>query len=550
MFIALRAVADGVVATELDDNAGRIRMSVLRVADLPGWVAEREPARPRWVWSDTAHWYPPLLEAGVRVDRALDLRLCRRILRGSEHTAATDLARGPADDWDGPARTVAPAHSEALFDLEPAVADPDPVAELKRQRAAVDASGRPGPLQLLLAAESVGALVAAEMSFAGLPWSADAHDAILREVLGPRPAPGARPARMEQKLAELRAAIDDPTLNPDSPVELLKGLQRAGLQVASTRSWELESIEHPVIAPLLEYKKLARLLSANGWNWLEEWIHDGRFKPVYVPGGVVTGRWAADGGGALQLPKAVRGAAIADDGWTFVVADAAQLEPRVLAAISGDAAMAAAGRAQDMYQGMVDSGAVETRPQAKYGMLGAIYGGTAGESGRMRPRIERAFPRAMAYVEDAARAGERGEVVSTWLGRSSPPGAGSAYSETATDAEQRRLRTDAAAWGRFTRNFVVQGTAAEWALCWIGALRRRLWDLGTAEAPDAPLTARPHLVFFLHDELIVHTPVAVAEQVATAMREAAVDAGRLLFGAAPVEFALSVATVTRYSDAK
>ena len=239
---------------------------------------------------------------------------------------------------------------------------------------------------------------------------------------------------MEEVLAEVRDALDAPDLNPDSPVELLKGLQRAGLQVASTRSWELKEVDHPAIEPLLEYKKLARLLTANGWNWLDEWVHDGRFRPVYVPGGVVSGRWASDGGGALQLPKQVRGAVVADPGWKLVVADAAQLEPRVLAAMSGDAAMARAGQAHDMYQGMVDAGAVETRNQAKYGMLGAIYGGTTGESGRMRPRIARAFPRAMAYVEEAARAGERGEVVSTWLGRSSPPGVaagiGVGYDET------------------------------------------------------------------------------------------------------------------------
>ena len=210
-----------------------------------------------------------------------------------------------------------------------------------------------------------------------------------------------------------------------------------------------------------------------------------------------------------SCPKQVRGAVVADEGWTFVVADAAQLEPRVLAAMSGDAAMARAGRATDMYEGMVEAGAVETRNQAKYGMLGAIYGGTTGESGRMRPKIERAFPAAMAFVEAAARAGEQGESVSTWLGRSSPRGAGAAYSETATDAEVRRARNEAAAWGRFTRNFVVQGTAAEWALCWIGALRRRLWELEPADSTHA-LTERPHLVFFLHDELIVHTPVALA----------------------------------------
>ena len=546
MFIALRSVADGVVATELDDAASRPRMSVIRPGDLPGWVAEREPAKPRWVWNDTARWYPSLLQAGTRVERALDLRLCRRILRMSAATAGTPLASAPADEWDEPT-PVRPMATDALFDLEPASADADPVAELRRQRVAVDAAPVPGKLNLLLAAESVGALAAIEMQFAGLPWDAARHEQILSDLLGPRPAPGARPSQMEAVLARVRAAIDDPTLNPDSPVELLKGLQRAGLQVTSTRSWELKAVEHPVIEPLLEYKKLARLLTANGWNWLDQWVHDGRFRPTYVPGGVVTGRWASDGGGALQLPKAVRGAVVADPGWTFVVADAAQLEPRVLAAISGDTAMARAGRATDMYQGMVDSGAVETRPQAKYGMLGAIYGGTTGESGRMRPRIERAFPAAMSYVEAAARAGEQGQVVSTWLGRSSPRGTAAGYDETATDAQAKRARNEAAAWGRFTRNFVVQGTAAEWALCWIGSLRHRLWELGTE---GQGIAERPHLVFFLHDELIVHTPIEHAPAVAEALRAAAAEAGRLLFGTIPVEFALTVSTVDRYGDAK
>jgi DNA polymerase-1 len=545
MFIALRSVADGVVATELDDGASRPRMSVIRPADLPEWVAEREPSKPRWVWNDTSRWYPALLQAGTRVERALDLRLCRRILRMSTSTAGTPLAAAPPDEWDEPTPTR-PVTSNALFDLEPATADADPVAELRRQRQAVGAAPVPGKLNLLLAAESVGALAAVEMHATGLPWDAARHEQILTEVLGPRPLPGARPARMEAVLAEIRAAIDDPSLNPDSPVELLKGLQRAGLQVTSTRSWELKEVEHPVIAPLLEYKRLARLLTANGWNWLDQWVSDGRFRPTYVPGGVVTGRWASDGGGALQLPKAVRGAVIADPGWTFVVADAAQLEPRVLAAISGDVAMARAGRATDMYQGMVDSGAVETRPQAKYGMLGAIYGGTTGESGRMRPRIERAFPAAMSYVEAAARAGEQGQVVSTWLGRSSPRGAAAGYDETATDAQARRARNEAAAWGRFTRNFVVQGTAAEWALCWIGSLRHRLWELGTE---GQSIAERPHLVFFLHDELIVHTPVALAPVVAEALRASAGEAGRLLFGSIPVEFALTVSIVERYGDA-
>ncbi|HAN25862.1 MAG TPA: bifunctional 3'-5' exonuclease/DNA polymerase, partial [Microbacterium ginsengisoli] len=38
----------------------------------------------RWVWSDTARWYPPLLAAGARVRRVHDLRAVRAILRTAE----------------------------------------------------------------------------------------------------------------------------------------------------------------------------------------------------------------------------------------------------------------------------------------------------------------------------------------------------------------------------------------------------------------------------------------------------------------------------------
>ena len=88
-----------------------------------------------------------------------------------------------------------------------------------------------------------------------------------------------------------------------------------------------------------------------------------------------------------------------------MVADASQLEPRILAAMSGDARMAEAGREKDMYAGIVASGAVATRAEAKVAMLGAMYGATTGESGRLMPKLTRAYPKAIGLVEDAARAG-------------------------------------------------------------------------------------------------------------------------------------------------
>jgi len=54
------------------------------------------------------------------------------------------------------------------------------------------------------------------------------------------------------------------------------------------------------------------------------------------------------------------------------------------------------------------------------------------------------------------------------------------------------------------------------------------------------VTARAHLAFFLHDEIIVHAPAEHAEAAAAAVREAADAAGRLLFGSFPLDFLLDV----------
>ena len=195
---------------------------------------------------------------------------------------------------------------------------------------------------------------------------------------------------------------------------------------------------------------------------------------------------------------------------------------------------------------MVDDGAVASRNDAKLGLLGAMYGATSGESGRMVAGLTRRYPDAFGLVEEAARAGERGQVVRTLLGRGSP-GLGDAWDRDPEDPpadpdSQTRVRR---AFGRFTRNFVVQGTGAEWALCWIADLRNRLWRLDDT----GPLTSRPHLVFFLHDEVVVHTPAALADAVVAQATEAAATAAGLLFRDLTIDFPLNTSIVRSYADA-
>ena len=536
---------DAVELRELADDGTAGPATRLPRADLPAAVRAREATAPRWVWADTTRWYPALLAAGVRVERCTDLRLCRAVLRSSPFVDRSLLTGDGTAGWDALAPVT--AGELALFPVADPADSLDPAAEVLRQARAVAASAHRGRLGLLLAAESAGALVAAEMTAAGMPWRADVHDRLLADLVGPRPPAGLRPALLERLVPEIRAALGDPALDPDSPPGLLRALQAAGLDVPDTRSWTLQELDHPAVPPLLAYKKLSRLVQASGWAWLDAWVREGRFRPVWLPAGVVTGRWASSGGGAHSVPAQLRPAGVADEGWRLVVADVAQLEPRVLAEMSGDTAMAETARAADLYQAMVDTGAVPTRSAAKYGVLGAMYGGTRGESGRMMPRLARRYPRAIALVEAAAAVGERGGSVATLLGRGSPlPTAG--WAQRGPDGEPPARDPDAdrrrRAWGRFTRNFVVQGTGAEWASCWLADLRNRLWQLG-----EGALADRPHLVFFLHDEVLVHTPAALAPAVADAVRESAATAGRLLFGSFPVDFPLDVAVVGSWGDA-
>ncbi len=577
--IAIGPDDDGRVVL-VDPDATEPPLAVVEPDRLAETMAALESRSPRWVWSSTRSWYPALLEAGVRVERCHDLALNAAIL---DHSADTATARA-GDPDEAPAwldrlrraalEAVAPMSSSeatALFELgdfshssgvaERGRAEPgirEVLAEHARQARLVSASARPRAMRLLLAAESAGALIGVELHAAGLPWSREVHERVLDGELGARPRAGAKPARMEALAAEVRAALEAPTVNLDSQVDLLRALRLAGIQVDSTSRWELREHDHPAIEPLVAYKKLARLASANGWAWLDEWVVDGRFRPDYVPGGTATGRWATSGGGALQLPKLVRSAVVADEGWVLVVADAAQLEPRVLAALAHDERMAEAARGRDIYRGIVDAGVVETRDQAKIALLGAMYGATTGDSGRLVPQLARGYPRAMGLVDRAAAQGERGGVVSTNLGRSSPAppehwrqAQQRASEPDATAAAEQRARSVARDWGRFTRNFVVQGSAAEWALCWMAGLRSRLAALAPAAIParrSGPVfESAAHLVYFLHDEIIVHTPVEHADAVAAAVRESAIEAGRLLFGDFPVDFPLDLAVVASYA---
>ncbi|GGQ01448.1 DNA polymerase I [Streptomyces pseudogriseolus] len=535
---------------------------VRREADPAEAVRSRQGVA-RWVWRSTAEVYPRLLATGVRVERAYDVEAAETLLLGHEgrygepRSAAAALARlrgGPVPP-DPPQRQADPGAQSSLFDPQAA---PLPLTDLlavyAEQQRRTDATAHPDRMRLLVTAESAGMLIAAEMNRAGLPWRADVHRALLHDLLGERYAGGGEPRRLAELADEVSAAFGR-RVRPDLPADVVKAFAQAGVKVTSTRRWELRSVDHPAVKPLLEYKKLYRIWVAHGWSWLQDWVRDGRFRPEFLAGGTVTGRWVTHGGGALQIPKVIRRAAVADPGWRLVVADADQMEPRVLAAISRDPAlMEVAGRESDLYQAVSERAFSGDRDRAKIAVLGAVYGQTSGDGLKNLAALRRRFPRAVAYVDEAARAGEEGRLVRTWLGRTCPPAArttddaaeeaGIPVAQDEPDPDTARpwtpgyASTDARARGRFARNFVVQGSAADWALLLLAGLRQALTGMAA------------ELVFFQHDEVIVHCPEEETAAVTAAIREAAEQAGRIAFGETPVRFPFTTAVVKCYADAK
>jgi len=256
----------------------------------------------------------------------------------------------------------------------------------------------------------------------------------------------------------------------------------------------------------------------------------------------------------------------------------------VLAALAEDRALAAAAATGDLYEALAGAFGGD-RGQAKVALLSAMYGGAGGEAGQLLAVLRRRFPLAAQYVEAAARAGEEGRVVRSRLGRTCPPPSDAWRGLTAVaddpDAEEAQAGRSLRARGRFTRNFVVQASAADWAIVLLAGLRRRLAAISvpnetaahpaaraaglpsesasaaglpgdSASAARLPGDAAPgaRLVFFQHDEVIVHCPEAMAGAVADAVGSAAAEAGQLVFGPTPVRFPVTTAVVASYADAK
>lgn len=530
-------------------------------------VAGLEAARhPRWVfWSAQAEANPMVLR-GIHLDRCWDVAEAHRILAGGREA-------NPALAWATACRLISSdlprSAGQNLFDF---VAEDDPgdqgdpespvrsdgylrpeavagtwqsstARALAWAGTAVDSAERQMAALSELSpravstgqSESAAALLCVELAATGLPVDRLVLEQLIESSAGPRPDDEAQALRTRRARdgAVLSHSPGRESTDLRNPLQVRDLLASLGVVVPDTRAWRLEPFRetHPLVEALLTWRKAERIATTYGWHWLDTNIApDDRLRGAWTACDGAAGRMTAQNG-LHNLPTPLRPAIAAHEGYLFVRSDLGQIEPRVLAAVSGDLDFARATQADDLYAPVGSALKVE-RPVAKIAVLAAMYGQTSGAAGEALKGLERAYPTAMAYLGRAYDSGVASRAIRTFGGRRIPMG------ENPVGTPPGSLPAMIAGRGRFARNAVIQGAAAELFKAWAATVRLTTRHLGA------------QIVLCLHDELLVHVPAEAAEETAAAVDAALTASARRWTGSSTVRFVSDTSVISRWSDAK
>ncbi len=567
MGLALSAGANGSITVGV--AAAGVSIGCTGRGALHSIAAVEAALRPRWVWWSNEP-ATVLVSHGIRLTACWDLSAVHRLLVGGwradevrmwstanrlDHTLAPALGQLDLGDGDGGAGVHPAVRADGHLRAEWVSGSWRDSAEgaarwaelaldvMARQQDLLRSVEAAGDSMATARSESAAEMLCAELEHDGLPIDMSVAFDLIRDLVGERPAD-------EREAMERRAARDASVLahlppgasfDLRNPADVKSMLRRVGIDVPDTRAWRLEQMRtvHPVVEALLRWRKAERIATTFGYTWLDQHVGDDhRLRGAWTGTDGAAGRMTAQAG-LHNLPADLRPAVRADAGWKFVRADLGQIEPRVLAAVSGDRSFVQATAADDLYQPVAQRLKVE-RPIAKVGVLAAMYGQTSGTAGQALQGMDKAYPVAMQFLRDADRAGREGRELRTFGGRLIP------MWDTTPDpdapVDERSASSAIASRGRYARNATVQGAAAELFKAWAATVRARL-----AGDPDLAST---RIVLCLHDELLVHAPAAVADRVAALVHACLDEASGRWFRGTGVRFVADVSIVDSWADAK
>jgi DNA polymerase-1 len=346
----------------------------------------------------------------------------------------------------------------------------------------------------------------------------------------------AQGAEFEKEIAALLAEIEalaGRPFNVNAPAQLAEVLfdklqlpvVRKGKTGPSTDAEVLEKLaeQHPLPGKVLEYRSISKLKNTYLDTLPELVAGDGRVHTTFNPIGAATGRVSSNDPNLQNIPirtdlgRRIRAAFVAEAGHLLVSADYSQIELRILADMSGDAALC------DSFRRGED---VHTRTAAEtFGVLPLLV------TPEMR-RVAKMINYAIAYglspyglstrlgiARDEAKAAidayfARYTGVKAWLARTVEQGRDKGYVSTLLGRKRQladlRSRNPAArqAAERAAVNAPIQGTAAD-------IVKKAMVAVDAAVRRELPAA---RMLLQVHDELLFEVPEAEADRLAALVK--------------------------------
>ncbi len=292
----------------------------------------------------------------------------------------------------------------------------------------------------------------------------------------------------------------------------VKNQKKTATGQRTTRESELEKMRdmHPIIADILSYRELQKLLSTY-IDTIPTLLDQGdRLHTSYVQTGTTTGRLSSQNPNLQNIPiktelgRAIRHAFVATPGMELVSFDYSQIELRIAAFLSEDEALVDIFRqGRDVHREVAmrvfgvasDEVTYEQRRRAKVINFGILYGmgvnalrdalgTTRGEAQEFYDQYFAAFPKLAQYLEDTKADAARLGYTTTYFGRRRyVPGITSPIPYVRASAERMAI------------NAPVQGTAAD-------MLKLAMVELARV-IKDEHLEDEVRLLLQVHDELVL-----------------------------------------------
>jgi len=336
-----------------------------------------------------------------------------------------------------------------------------------------------------------------------------------------------------EKITKARQEMGD--FNHNSSVQVVRALKECNINVEKTDKHILKSltVDHPEVQTILDLRKIDKAIS----TIVEKFPRiahpvTGRLHPNYKQLGARTGRFSATNPNLQQVDRRepYRSVFIAPPGHQLVIADYSQIEPRILADISGDTAMIEA-LTGDIYRAMggtllrKDPQAVtgEERKKMKVILLGLIYGmgletmvGNARDMGISDMTVEEAKTIKKQFFAHYKQAGSHIRACYA-----------SAEADTVTMSGRKRFFSEGSTPMQRV-NSPIQGTAAD------------IMKLALASLVEDLTPLRGKLIACVHDETVVEVPTANAEATAGVVKARMEAAARHYLTRAPVEVKVDI----------